>query len=571
MKQHAQTRRKLVKATAIAALSLSLWSGGIAPQWNLTPATGHSYAAAATTNAPSSVVRPNQVYSYSVLSSDLTKLAARYPELIKRSSIGTSEYGRELYSFELGKGPAIILLNGSHHAREWMTTIWLMAMTEYYAKAYEENASWNGLRVRDLLDHVTFRIVPMVNPDGVTLQQQGLSAFPAADRPALTRMNDGSTNFSRWKANGKGVDLNRQYPADWSHISNPASAPHYMNFKGTAPLQAKESQAMANLTKMINPELAISYHTAGEIVYWNFHTLASNLNRDRAIATSYAAMTGYRLVAPTANPSGGGFTDWFITQFHKPALTPELGRANGNSHVPLSEWNRIWGQNRDTGWMFAERAYSLWMGGQKAAQAAGAIRLTRTEASYASPELRAKPLGSIFTGKYTQLRTKGDWVEIKVPGGSRWINAKYTLTGPFDPITEPTVIADQAIPLFQSPLDAKPIQKTLAAGIALPVIEKWKTWLLVKTPSGSYWVKASSVHAVPAKPTTPEPETKPEQPTNPEPAGETPETTVDPNAPSENPATTADPKTPTENPATTADPNAPTDASGAPASNPTNE
>ncbi|MWC31241.1 M14 family zinc carboxypeptidase [Paenibacillus sp. MMS18-CY102] len=537
MKQRFRYHSKLVKTATAAALSLSLWSGGISSVLELAPSAPHSYAAVP---APSSsIVQPNQVYSYSVMSSDIKKLAARYPGLIKPSSIGSSEYGRDLLSFELGKGPAIILLNGSHHAREWMTTIWLMAMTEYYAKAYENNASWNGIRVRELLDHVTFRIVPMVNPDGVTLQQQGPSAFPAADRPALIRMNDGSANFKRWKANGKGVDLNRQYPAQWPYIANPASAPHYMNYKGAAPLQAKESKAMANLAQMINPELAISYHTAGEIVYWNFHTLAENVSRDRAIATSYAAMTGYRLVAPTANPSGGGFTDWFITQFHKPALTPELGRANGNSHVPLSEWNRIWGQNRDTGWMFAERAYSQWMKSQKATEATGAIRLTRTETAYASPELRAKQIDSIFTGKYTLLRTKGDWAEIKVAGGSRWINSKYTLAGPFDPIAEPLVTADQAIAMYRSPLDAEPMQDKLSAGISLPVIDKWKTWLLVKTPSGTYWIKASTVHAVPAKPTKPDPTQTPEPEdnnNNTDPAEETPATETNPSTPDSNPA-----------------------------------
>ena len=33
-------------------------------------------------------------------------------------------------------------------------------------------------------------------------------------------MNEGLENFERWKANGIGMDLNRQYPAGWKSLSN---------------------------------------------------------------------------------------------------------------------------------------------------------------------------------------------------------------------------------------------------------------------------------------------------------------------------------------------------------------
>lgn len=55
--------------------------------------------------------------------------------------------------------------------------------------------------------------VPMVNPDGVTLQQEELKAFPISLHASLLEMNEGSKNFKRWKANAKGIDLNRQYKA----------------------------------------------------------------------------------------------------------------------------------------------------------------------------------------------------------------------------------------------------------------------------------------------------------------------------------------------------------------------
>ena len=90
----------------------------------------------------------------------------------------------------------------------------------------------------------------------------------------------------------------------------------------------------------------------------DYKTEAENVIRDRAIAKAYANMTGYQLIQPQMNPSGGGFTDWFITQFGHPGLTPELGRAVGGDNVPLSEWGRIW-KNRNTVWLAGRRKLLL--------------------------------------------------------------------------------------------------------------------------------------------------------------------------------------------------------------------
>lgn len=67
----------------------------------------------------------------------------------------------------------------------------------------------------------------MVNPNGVTLQQRGLNAFPKKDHANLIRMNAGSKNFKRWKANAKGVDLNRNFSVDWGTVKGSVSKPYY--------------------------------------------------------------------------------------------------------------------------------------------------------------------------------------------------------------------------------------------------------------------------------------------------------------------------------------------------------
>ncbi len=440
--------------------------------------------------AGSAVVNPKQIYTYDILVRDLNKLAAAYPGLIKLDSIGKSEYGRDILQADLGKGEAVVLLNGSHHAREWITTILLMTMLDRYAQAYDRGDTWNGQPVRELLDRVTLRFIPMVNPDGVTLQQQGLSAFPEEDHAALLAMNDGSSNFKRWKANAKGIDLNRQYPADWANIRDPEPGPHYMNYKGKAPLQAKEAQALYDATLATQPEIALAYHSSGEILYWHFHNDKANVSRDSALARRYAGMTGYRVVSPTSNPSGGGFTDWFIQQFGRSGLTPELGRPAGETHVPLTAWDRIWNQHRSTGWMLAEEAYNAWLIRQPVELGSGELRLTGNTRAYKWPDPKSAKLEVHYAGRYKLLRTKGDWAEIETASGARWVPARYAPTGEFDRLSGVRLSIDAETGVYDTPLAESPGPLRFA-GQTVTALERWNDWYLIATWKGARWVRAS--------------------------------------------------------------------------------
>jgi murein tripeptide amidase MpaA len=160
------------------------------------------------------IVNPKTVYSYTRMVSDITKLKAAYPGLVNTKIIGKSEYGRNIYAVSLGNGPAKVFINGSHHAREWLTTNLNMYMIEQYAQAYIKKQKINGYDVRSILNTSTIWFVPMVNPDGVDLSINGSSE----DSPfwsKLLEMNSGSFDFSEWKSNIQGVDLNRNYDAGW--------------------------------------------------------------------------------------------------------------------------------------------------------------------------------------------------------------------------------------------------------------------------------------------------------------------------------------------------------------------
>ena len=58
------------------------------------------------------------------------------------------------------------------HAREYMTAQLVMKQLEYYCAHYEDG-SYNGTAYRDIFENTCFVIVPMVNPDGVSISQFG--------------------------------------------------------------------------------------------------------------------------------------------------------------------------------------------------------------------------------------------------------------------------------------------------------------------------------------------------------------------------------------------------------------
>lgn len=86
------------------------------------------------TFAQSSIVNPNQTYSTAKMLNDIKKLEQAYPGIIKKEVIGKSEYGRNIYAVSLGKGDSTVFINGSHHAREWITTNLTMNMIDKYSR-----------------------------------------------------------------------------------------------------------------------------------------------------------------------------------------------------------------------------------------------------------------------------------------------------------------------------------------------------------------------------------------------------------------------------------------------------
>ena len=303
-------------------------------------------------------VTTNQVYTFETLSNDIIDLKHAYNDEIEIKTIGKSHFGREIWAIKLGKGKTNILISGAHHGREWLTASLLMKMLEQYAYAYHVKQPF-GPYSTGVLDNVSIWFVPMVNPDGVTIAQTGMKSAPSNQQRQLFTMNAFSLDFSSWKANGVGVDLNRQYPAGWSQLENDPSVPWYQFYIGQNPIEAEEVRALTSFTEMSKPEVALSYHSSGREIFWKYKNNKQHLIRDRRLAQKVSKLTDYPLSTPEKSAIGAGYTDWFISTYQKPGMTIEISYSVGETSPPLSVFAEEWQRNKLVGIMIATEAAKL--------------------------------------------------------------------------------------------------------------------------------------------------------------------------------------------------------------------
>jgi len=283
-------------------------------------------------------------YSYEKLSNDIELLQSVYP-FIFRKNIGHSVMGKDLIELKIGVGSKSVHLNGSFHANEWITTPIIMVFLNQYALAVTNSMPIRGIDMYPLFVHTMLSIVPMVNPDGVNLVIGGSTTAGEFEQSVL-EINNNQTDFSNWKANIHGVDLNNQFPALWElEAERKPKTPEPRDYPGPYPLSEPESIAMAELTRQSNFERVNAFHTQGEEIYWGFQGLEPPISE--VIVNEYVRVSGY--VAVKNIDSYAGYKDWFIQDFRKPGFTVELGR--GVNPLPIEQFQSIY--QRSLGIMLA--------------------------------------------------------------------------------------------------------------------------------------------------------------------------------------------------------------------------
>lgn len=235
--------------------------------------------------------------------------------------LGYSTLGQPIHGFHLGNydGKQIII-EGGIHAREYPASLVVVGITEYLS-----TQTLNG----------GIYVIPLVNPDGARLVLDRLDFIPCQKlKDYLLHINDGSLDFSQWKANAMAVDLNVNFSALWGEGSQNVFCPAPGNFIGYYPDSEREVRQMIEFTYAVNPSLTLSFHTKGEVIFYGFETLTpEEIKRDEEIANLISSINGYIPTKTVA--SVGGYSDWVSKYLKVPAFTIEIGPSSAPTPVPL--------------------------------------------------------------------------------------------------------------------------------------------------------------------------------------------------------------------------------------------
>lgn len=264
------------------------------------------------------------------------ELFSKYP-FLKKECIGVSLCGREIPMLTVGTGKKI-LFACAFHGMEWLTTAVVLRFLDELLESICKKSFFCGIKTEAAFNKRMLCVVPCVNPDGVEIAVNGAES---AGEYSERIKEIGSEK--RWQANAAGVDINHNFNAGWKalkalEIKNGINSPAPTRFGGKFPESEPESRAMARLCRNNDFARAFAFHSQGEEIYWSFGEYSPESARLQG--ELLAELSGYKLSEPDGLAVGGGFKDWFVETFNRPAFTVEIGR--GENPLPISDLDDIY-------------------------------------------------------------------------------------------------------------------------------------------------------------------------------------------------------------------------------------
>lgn len=261
--------------------------------------------------------------------------ALKQYDFVRPMEVGHTVLERKIQGVTLGDTGDMVLYAAGVHGSEWITTLVLLKFFQNLCAAYAEGGELSGVEVRRALRGKGVALIPCLNVDGVEIALHGAKAA-LANRALVERLSRGDT--AHWQANGRGVDLNHNFNAGWEILHQMEQkqgiyGPASRQYGGTHPESEPETAALTALCRRVPFRHAMALHSQGQEIYWEYGPRTPP--KARLMAGVMAASSGYLAAQPEGLASHGGFKDWFIEEFGRPAFTVELGR--GQNPLPVSD------------------------------------------------------------------------------------------------------------------------------------------------------------------------------------------------------------------------------------------
>ena len=239
-----------------------------------------------------------KIYSYEDMKKDIEELRGRYGRILDVTVLERSPDQRNIYCIRIGNPLAenVFIVDVALHGREWLNTQVCMRILENYCRNISKK-NHKGKCYQEVSDKVCLYLLPMMNPDGVSISQYGVSVIKD-NRLRKGLMDMPKESYYRWKANARGVDLNRNFEVRFGE--NPVKQPAAEEYGGEMPMSEPETKALARLVCKVHPKALIHYHEAGSQIFYE---------RESSIVKIVHQITRYPLKKEKKTASGC-FSTW---------------------------------------------------------------------------------------------------------------------------------------------------------------------------------------------------------------------------------------------------------------------
>lgn len=261
----------------------------------------------------------SEFHDYREITEHLRVLAEANPERVRMEGIGSSIDSQTIWAWKIGNGSERMMINGTQHAREWISSAVTTCVADRLVNDYATNP-----KIKQFVDTTTLWVVPVVNPDGYQYSWAG---------------------HRFWRKNrrdGHGVDLNRNWGVAWGG-SGSSSNKRSEVYRGAKEFSEPESSALRDLAAREKPSLHIDFHAYGQLILypWNY-TAAPAKDRDRFaalgdnITSAMVAQHGKRytlIQGVELYPSAGTMNDWLYGELGSMSYAVELRPKGGTGFV----------------------------------------------------------------------------------------------------------------------------------------------------------------------------------------------------------------------------------------------
>ena len=282
------------------------------------------------------IVYPRPAY-YEVIRSMIYQIKRSYP-FVSCHVCGRSLAGRAIFVLSIGPVKKSSLFVAGVHGQEWLTSLILLRFFENICRSIACKEPMCGINICDITNGIS--IIPCLNPDSAQIALCGADGACCFSR---TVCSISGGDFSDWNANARGVDINHNFDAGWELLRRAETeagitGPSPRRYGGPYPESEPETIALTNFVRRYSPCHAVALHSQGEEIYWKYGD--NTPERSELMAKLFASSSGYELKENYGLAAHGGFKDWFINEFSRPAFTFEIGK--GKNPLPLTDFEPIY-------------------------------------------------------------------------------------------------------------------------------------------------------------------------------------------------------------------------------------